>query len=131
MKSAFIFFTVGVLLFSQPLSTKAQQTANSTNSQSRGLTIDIIVSLVNAGVPADQVVETIQRTPSDFNLTLQRIDDLRNAGIPGVVLDAMVKARKNVAFTNPPNPLPSPSSTPPPPNINPGPANPASVGANN
>lgn len=131
MKQALTLFTLSVFLLSYPVAGVAQNPVKKSVTQNSGLTIELVVNLVNAGVPADQIVETIRRTPSDFNLTLEAIDNLRKAGIPTSVLDAMIKARRTavVGPFNPPTPQPNPQTTPqpgpgaplPPTNINPNP----------
>jgi hypothetical protein len=98
------------------------------------LSVDLVVNLLNAGVPPEKVVELIQQTPSDFNLSLQTIDNLRNGGVPLSVLDAMLRARTNqsIGGVNPPTPQPNPpSNVPPPTNIQPGVVNPAPGGGGN
>jgi hypothetical protein len=132
MKPALTLFTLSVFLLSYPVAGAAQQPVKKKGvTQNSGLTVELVVNLVNAGVPAEQIVETIRRTPSDFNLTLEMIDNLRKAGFPTTVLDAMIKARRTGVvgpFTAPtpqPNPPPTPQPDPgaplPPTNINPAP----------
>jgi hypothetical protein len=132
MKPALTLFTLSVFLLSCPVLSIAQKRVIKKDvTQNAGLTIELVVKLVNAGVPADQIVETIRRTPSDFNLTLEMIDNLRKAGFPTTVLDAMIKARRTGVvgpFTAPtpqsnpqPTPQPDPGAPLPPTNINPNP----------
>jgi hypothetical protein len=117
MKPALTLFTLSVFVLSYPVAVVAQQPVIKKGvTQNSGLTTELVVNLVNAGVPADQIVEMIRRTPSDFNLTLETIDNLRKAGVPTTVLDAMIKARRTgvVGTPNPPTPQPNPQSTPQP-----------------
>ncbi len=128
MKRLLALFSLSVLVLSHPVAGVAQKTVvKKAVTQNSGLTIELVVNLLNAGVPADQIVEMIRRTPSDFNLTLETIDSLRKAGVPTNVLDAMIKARRTVVVVtnNPPTPQPTQPSSGgpiPPTNINPGPA---------
>jgi hypothetical protein len=100
-------FILALIVFSFLDISKSQTLGNRASQQNPGLTIELVVSLVKAGVPADQIVETIRRTPSDFNLSLDVIDNLRKAGIPPIVIDAMIRARRvgMVSLSNPPNPI--------------------------
>lgn len=116
MKLALELFTLSVFLL-YPVAGVAQKTVIKQGpTQNSGLTTELVVNLVNAGVPPDQIVEMIRRTPSDFNLTLETIDNLRKDGIPIIVLDAMIKARRTgvVGASNPPKQQPNPQSIPQP-----------------
>lgn len=130
MKVALVLFTIGVLLL--PSVTEAQETP-ANPSQSRGLTIDLVAKLVQAGIPPERVVELIQETPSYFDLSLQTIENLRNAGVPAIVLDAMLKSRSKGPGAPQSPPTPSPANTsgnpPPPTNIHPIPVSPGSGGS--
>jgi len=132
MKRLLALFSLSVLVLSHPVAGVAQKTVvKKAVTQNSGLTIELVVNLLNAGVPADQIVEMIRRTPSDFNLTLETIDSLRKAGVPANVLDAMIKARRTgvIGPFNPPTPQPNPQTSPkpglggppPPTDINPAP----------
>jgi hypothetical protein len=99
--------------------------------QTHGLTVEDILSLVQHGIPADQVIGLIQRNPSYFELSLQTIDNLKRAGVPPTVIDAMLESRGNAPSvqTNPPLPEPSrPNDISPPPNIHPAPVKAGSAG---
>lgn len=131
MKVALRVFTIAALLVQiWPTMAHARQSPAKA-TQARGLTIDLVVKLVQAGVPQERVVDLIQQTPGYFDLSLEIIDSLRIAGIPTVVLNAMLKAGRNGQSLPPAPPVPQPgpialqpspnAQNPPPPDIHPGP----------
>src|SRR5579864_5285304 len=98
---------------------------DSHSAQATGLTVEDIINLVGHGIPADQVIGLIQRNPSNFDLSLQTIDNLKRVGVPPTVIDTMLKARASVPLVqaHPPLPEPSGADPPPPSNVHPAPVN--------
>src|SRR5437764_9195489 len=112
MKVALVLFIVGALLLSHPALSTAQQTAANTQ-RNPVWTVEQIVTLVRGGASDETLLRIIQQSPSDYNLSLQNIDDLRNAGVHAVVIDAMLRSRRNGSIgtiINPP--VPEPTNTP-------------------
>lgn len=131
MKTHLAALTTAVMLVLNSFPVSAQQTPASI-TQSQGLTVELVTRLLDAGVPTEKVIEVIQNTQSDFNLSLADLNNLRNARVPDQVLDAMMRARRNVSAlgANQPQPRPQPqpsnpgSGMPLPGGINPTPVNP-------
>src|SRR5215213_5614257 len=104
MKKPLLTLALVAMLVFHPHVVARQTPASITQNQ--GLTVGLVIGLLNAGVPPSKVVELIQQTQSDFNLSLADINNLPNASVPESVLDAMLRARKivSVGDANPPAP---------------------------
>jgi hypothetical protein len=76
MKRSVIIFTIAALLSPCPV-TAFGQGRQRRATQSGGLTVDLVVGLVRAGVSTERVVELIQQTPSHFDLTVETINNLQ------------------------------------------------------
>lgn len=98
-----------LLLVLNPISTYGQNASQS--AQSQGLTNDEILALVRSGVSQEQLIALIQATPSSFDLSAIR--QLRAAGVPKPVLDAMYTATYNLAPSQTPAPTPTPGTPSP------------------
>lgn len=58
------------------------------------LSLDEIVSLSKANVPADQIIEKIKASNSHYDLTPSQAVDLSKRGVDGKVLDYIYQARE-------------------------------------
>jgi hypothetical protein len=123
MRPGLIRAVICVLIICYPSSSRSQEPRS---QQVRGLTVDDIVSLVQHGIPTDQLIALIQRNPSSFELSLRTIDNLKRNGVPAAVIDAMLKSGGNMpaSQTNAPTPEPSKPDDIPAPNLHPAPATP-------
>jgi hypothetical protein len=98
MKKTLIFLTIAALL--SPCTVMAQgQERQRVAAQSGALTVDQVKRLVEAGVSTEIVVKLIQQNPSNFDMSVETIDSLRNARVPTEVLNAMLKAGSSATGT--------------------------------
>jgi hypothetical protein len=98
MKKTVMFLTIAALL--SPCTVMAQrQERQRIAAQSGGLTVDQVKRLVEAGVSTELVVKFIQQNPTNFDMSIETIDSLRNARVPTEVLNAMLGSRRNVTGT--------------------------------
>lgn len=106
-KTSLIFLTIAALL--SPCLVKAQgQQRQRSAMQSGGLTIELVVGLVRAGVPTERVVELIQQTPSHFDMTVESLNNLQNDRVPTAVLNAMLRSGRDVTGTQQGQPVAQP-----------------------
>jgi len=124
MKSIFVLSATFVFIV---FCSFALQAEGPQSPRTVGLTNGDIVNLVKRGVPPEQIVEMVHHSPENFEMSLHAIDSLKSAGVPPVVIDAMLSARrdKQSQETNPPAPEPAKPADIPPPDIHPSPATPA------
>lgn len=102
------------------------QTSSRTVSTRAGLTTDDVKRFIQRGIPPEILAQIIARTPSEYNLTTGKIQELQSAGLPAMVIDAMLKASRSSTSIGAPPPAPTKLNGPPrPANINPAAGNPS------
>lgn len=60
-----------------------------------------VLELAKSGLSAELIVTLIETSPTDFDTDLETILELRNAGVPDAVLQAMVKSTSRPARFSP------------------------------
>jgi hypothetical protein len=131
MKATFVLAAMCMFIVVCPFTLQAEDPQSVTTN---GLTNGDIVNLVKHQVPPEQIVPMIHHSPVRFDMSLHAIDSLKSAGVPPVVIDAMLSTRgdQQSQGANPPAPEPAkPTDIPPPPDIHPAPATPAVPAAGN
>lgn len=78
-------------------------------SSAWGITVDNVIGMHKAQLPAAAIVQTIQSTGSTFNLTPAEVKKLKDAGVPQAVIEAMQATSGTGAA-----PAPEPPPEPPP-----------------
>src|SRR5215216_1452195 len=91
MKKTLIFLTIAALLSTCPVIVRGQERQRSA-AQSGGLTVDQVIVLVREGFSEDFVVRAIQQNPSNFDMSDETLNKLRNARVPAEVLYAMLRS---------------------------------------
>lgn len=61
----------------------------------RLLTNDDVIKMVNAGLPEGTIVSAIQASPTNFDISVDALISLKNAGVSQPVMDAMIAAAGN------------------------------------
>lgn len=75
------------------------------------LTNEDVVRMIMTGTPESEVLEAIAARPADFDLATEITHELREAGVPDRVLDAMRRRQAAMPRSGPP-PLPAPPAQP-------------------
>ncbi len=104
----------------QPAAPPAKKTAQKKTeaaAQPRGLTVDGIVSMVQAGLSEDLIVARIRKEDRAFDLTPEEMVKLKKEGVSDTIMQVMLDSRaeiKRAVAPPPPAEAPQPSGITPP-----------------
>jgi hypothetical protein len=72
------------------------------------ITVDNVIQMHKSGLPPTVIIQTLQSTGSSFNLTVDDLKKLEQAGVPKAVIEAMM-AKGGAAPAPAPEPAPEPA----------------------
>ena len=76
------------------------------------LTNERVVLLVVSGKPLGELIQLIQESPVDFDLSAEMVDELRAAGLPGPLIEAMRTRQAEIERARNPAPEATPAEEP-------------------